>query len=471
MSPTPSRPAGADDTDSNAARRLVPSTDTASFVSDQPPPAGAGAEAEPPLPPALADHPRYCVLEWLGSGGMGIVYKARHRLMDRLVALKVLNACLVNRPAAVERFHREVKAAARLCHPNIVHAYDAGQAGDTHFLVMEYVEGVDCERLLRRHGRLPVGLACDYARQAALGLQHAHEHGMVHRDIKPHNLMVTPQGQVKILDFGLARFVSEAAALRDDEDAQANPPTGLTPANRGMGTIDYVAPEDAQDARQADIRADIYSLGCTLYHLLSGQVPFPEGTPERKLLSHIKRQPPPLHELQPDVPAPLSLVVGRMMAKLPADRYQRPAEAALALSAFAGSSQLHILVVEDDPITRELLKSALEGRGHSVACAANGEEALQVLRSAPPAGLILLDLMMPVMNGYQFLQEKMRDPRLAPVPVVVLSAACPEEGQAMALSVAEFLHKPVEVEELTRRVRQHEAGPSANPDPQGVGPS
>src|SRR5262249_11871361 len=161
---------------------------------------------------ALAGHPRYRVLELLGVGGMGAVYKAEHLRMERTVALKVVNRSLTDNPAMVERFTREVKAAAKLAHPNIVTAFDADQAGDTHFLVMEFVEGVSLSRLVAEHGRLPVAEACDYVRQAALGLQHAFARGMVHRDIKPHNLMRTPEGQVKILDFGLARFAMETPA-------------------------------------------------------------------------------------------------------------------------------------------------------------------------------------------------------------------------------------------------------------------
>src|SRR5262249_45758756 len=157
-------------------------------------------------PPGLADHPRYRVLELLGSGGMGAVYRAEHRRMERQVALKGMNPALMTRPAMVERFQREVKAAARLTHPNIVTAHDADQAGDAHFLVMEFVEGLSLAQQVQRQGPLPVPQACAYVRQAALGLQHAFERGMVHRDIKPHNLMLTAGGHVKILDFGLARF-------------------------------------------------------------------------------------------------------------------------------------------------------------------------------------------------------------------------------------------------------------------------
>ncbi len=168
------------------------------------------------IPAPLAEHPRYEILGLIGKGGMGDVYKARHRKMERTVALKVINRGLVRKAEAVDRFHREVKAAAQLSHPNIVTAYDADQAGDFHFMVMEYVDGVDLSQTVKDRGALPVAEACDYIRQAAIGLQHAHERGMVHRDIKPHNLMVTADGTVKILDFGLASLAPEAMSDADD---------------------------------------------------------------------------------------------------------------------------------------------------------------------------------------------------------------------------------------------------------------
>ncbi len=277
----------------------------------------------PDVPLALQNHPRYRVLEPLGSGGMGAVYRAEHRLMRRPVALKVINPALTANGAAVERFRREVIAAARLTHPNIVTAHDAEHAGDLHFLAMELVEGMSLNELLGRRGRLSVADACDYARQAALGLQHAFEQGMVHRDIKPHNLMLTPQGQIKILDFGLARFVSDT-----------NRGGALTQAGMAMGTADYMAPEQARDSRTADIRADIYSLGCTLYSFLTGQLPFPEGDAIQKLMAHVREKPRPVAELRPEVPPALCAVVERMMAKDPAQRYQTPAEVATALAPF-----------------------------------------------------------------------------------------------------------------------------------------
>jgi hypothetical protein len=272
---------------------------------------------------------------------MGVVYKAEHRLMERPVALKVIDRSLTDKPAVVERFRREVKAAGQLNHPNIVHAYDADQAGDSHFLVMEFVEGTTLARLVEQQGPLPVSQACDYIRQAALGLQRAHEHGMVHRDIKPHNLMRTPQGQVKILDFGLARLVSEAASALspagDDFSSDTGVSRHLTQMGVVMGTADYMAPEQATDAHAADIRADIYSLGCTLYYLLTGRTPFPDGTVLDKLLAHGQRTPKPLSDFRTDVPAALARVVERMMAKDPARRYQTPAEVAAALQPFVAA--------------------------------------------------------------------------------------------------------------------------------------
>jgi eukaryotic-like serine/threonine-protein kinase len=241
---------------------------------------------EPQAPAELLQHPRYRILGVLGADGMGMVFKAYHRFMERCVALKVIHPRLVGQPGMAERFHREVRAAAALHHPNIVQAYDAERYGEVHFLVLELVEGEDLERRVEREGALTVGAACEVVRQTALGLGHALLRGMVHRDIKPHNLMVTAQGQIKILDFGLARVVSEQmpsilaegslAPIIDINSALTHVPLTVgTAVGWALGTPDYLAPEEAIDARSADIRADIYSLGCTLYRLLSGQAPFP----------------------------------------------------------------------------------------------------------------------------------------------------------------------------------------------------
>jgi uncharacterized protein (TIGR03067 family) len=299
------------------------------------------------VPTALAEHPRYRIVELLGQGGMGAVYKAQHLLMDRLVALKVINAELLGNPAAIERFRREVKAAAKLTHPNIVTAYDAEQAGDSHFLVMEFVEGQSLARLLAEQGPLPVAQACEYARQAALGLQHAFEKGMVHRDVKPANLMLTPQGQVKVLDFGLARFAQESqpAVLPEATSAAGPSAESLTQVGAVMGTLDYIAPEQVGEAHTADIRADIYSLGCTLYDLLAGHPPFPNETALHKALAHVVKTARPLTELRKDVPQALAKVVARMMAKDPVRRYPTPAAVAQALAPFAAPRRRRRLLV------------------------------------------------------------------------------------------------------------------------------
>jgi serine/threonine protein kinase len=323
---------------------------TACSAETLPPPPSASRPAfhSPPggtaIPPELANHPRYRVLELLGRGGMGVVYKAEHLLMERPVALKVISHALTDDPGAVERFRREVKGAARLAHPNIVAAYDAEQAGGLHFLVMEYVEGVSLDRVVAEKGCLPVTLACDYARQAALGLQHAFERGMVHRDVKPQNLMLMPNGQIKILDFGLARFAQETVGRVSNPSARTDrletrptapiDPNALTLTGAVMGTPDYIAPEQINDAHTADVRSDVYSLGCTLYHLLAGQVPFPHGSTLDKLLAHHERRPRPLGELRQDLPAGLIQVVERMMDPNPNRRYQTPAEVAQALAAY-----------------------------------------------------------------------------------------------------------------------------------------
>jgi hypothetical protein len=293
-------------------------------VAPSAPAASHRPEVPDGLPPELARHERYRVVRLLGAGGMGAVYQAEHRVMQRLVALKVIKRAYTANAAALDRFRGEVRAAARLSHPNVVNTYDAEDVGETHFLVMEYVEGTDLGRLVQERGPLPVDRACEYVRQAALGLQYAFEQGMVHRDLKPHNLMLTPDGRVKILDFGLACFASQAASA-----------AGVTGTGLVLGTVDYIAPEQADNAHEADIRCDIYSLGCTLYHLLAGHPPFPTGTPLQKVMAHAKKKPQPLTKLRPDLPEGVMPVLERMMAKNPGHRYQTPAEVAIALESLA----------------------------------------------------------------------------------------------------------------------------------------
>ena len=284
----------------------------------------SGATAFDDIPPALRDHSRYRILRKLGHGGMGVVYLAEHRVMERLVAIKVISRALVDNPAALERFRREVRAAAKLDHPNIVKAYDAEQAGDLQLLAMEFVEGHSLADVLIRSGPLPIEHACHYIHQAALGLQHAFEQGMVHRDLKPQNLMLTPKGTVKILDFGLAKVASEQSRFEG----------GLTQENAVMGTPEYMSPEQAINTKAADIRADIYSLGCTLYCLLAGRPPFTGNNPLSIIVAHAQSVPPPVEALRHELPAPLSALVKRLLAKNPNERPQTPKEVADALAAF-----------------------------------------------------------------------------------------------------------------------------------------
>src|SRR4051812_10747226 len=260
----------------------------------------------------------YRILERLGSGGTGTVYLAEHEVMKRRAAIKILPPQLANAPAILERFRREAQAAAVLDHPNIVRAYDFRHEGSVHFLVMEYVEGPNLEDVMHRKGPLPVAAACDYARQAAVGLQHAHEAGLVHRDVKPANLLVDGTGTVKLLDLGLARFApngAESVTKKFDE-------------NMVMGTADYLAPEQALSLHDVDHRADVYSLGATLYALLAGEPPFHAGTITQKLLWHQMRDPTPLTRRRPDVPEEVCEVVARMMAKTADERYASCAEVA-----------------------------------------------------------------------------------------------------------------------------------------------
>jgi len=290
------------------------------------------------IPAELVNHPRYRVIEFIGAGGMGDVFLAEHRLMERKVALKVLHRRLTSNPNAIDRFRFEVRAAGKLTHPNIVTAYDADQAGDLHFLAMEYVDGISLDRHVQTRGVLTVRDACNVIRQAAEGLRHAHEKKMVHRDIKPANLMAVNRGPVKILDFGLARFFSEQQPLGEVLVEETKGRADLTADGLILGTPDYIAPEQVGDAKNADIRADIYSLGCTFYYLLTGRPPFATGSVAQRLRAHRKQLATPLAELRPDVPPELVAIVEKMMEKKPADRFQDPKELVDALKAFRSST-------------------------------------------------------------------------------------------------------------------------------------
>ncbi len=283
----------------------------------------------------------YELLEELGQGGMGVVYRARHVLLGQTVAVKVLPDRYLDDPQAVARFRREMQSIGALDHPNIVRAFNAGEAAGMHFLVMEYVDGLTLQRLLadrmeREQGPLGVGAACEVISQAALGLQHAHEHGLVHRDIKPANLIVSRSGVVKLLDLGLAKFRAD----RLSRDSSAGP---LTEAGMKMGTVDYMAPEQWEDSSAVDIRADVYSLGCTLFFLLTGGPPYGDkryDSNHKRLLAHAVAPVPSLSEACPGCPEDVARMLDHMMAKEPEDRFDTPGELAEAIGLFADPDEL-----------------------------------------------------------------------------------------------------------------------------------
>jgi serine/threonine-protein kinase len=280
---------------------------------------------------------QYRLLEELGQGGFGHVYKALHVVMDRVVALKVIAPELVEDERARAWFKREVKTAAQLVHPNVVHASDASEADGRLFLVMEYVDGSDLDTLVRRRGPLPVALACEVMRQAALALQHAHEKGVVHRDVKPANLLIPRSpgsaggGQapvvVKVTDFGLARLHGPGRG----------PTFGSLGEGNFVGTPDYVAPEQARNSRSADIRSDLYSLGCTFYFALAGRKPFEAGNAIETLVKHLEEESVPVQAVRPEVPHPVAALVRRLMMKDPEKRFGTPAEFVAELEFFQRS--------------------------------------------------------------------------------------------------------------------------------------
>jgi tRNA A-37 threonylcarbamoyl transferase component Bud32 len=282
----------------------------------------------------------YELLDRLAAGGMGEVYRARHRQLDKLVALKVLPARALDSPERVARFRREMKAIGRLDHPNLVEAHDAGEQSGVVYLAMKLIDGVDLQALVRQRGPLPVGEACELVRQAAVGLQYLHEHGMVHRDVKPSNLMRTPQGVVKVLDLGLARW---RAVEEGGED--------LTAAGAVMGTPDYLAPEQVRSGA-VDARADLYGLGGTLFYLLTTKAPFThrQGMYE-KFKAHEQEAAPDVRSLRPEVPAELAALVARLLAKEPQDRPSTAGEVAAALAPFAEPGSAAVAASKGGPPT------------------------------------------------------------------------------------------------------------------------
>ncbi len=301
----------------------------------------------------------FLVLGRLGEGGVSQVYKAWDTQKGRFVALKVLRQNLAEQNTAIRQFKRELQAVALLAHPNVIKTFDAYEEGQRHFFAMEFVEGTDLDRFVKLSGPLPVEQACDFIRQVAQGLQHAHQLGLVHRDVKPANLfLINPPMQglqlsagltpprrtgdptVKILDWGLARLRRNAG---DPSQAATQTITESFQLEKGLliGTADYISPEQTRDATVVDIRSDVYSLGCTFFHLLTGEPPFARLPLMQKVLAHRETPPPSVRDLRPDVPPEVEHILSKMMAKLPHERYQIPLLLVVPLRHFcAGTTAL-----------------------------------------------------------------------------------------------------------------------------------
>ncbi|MCS7306811.1 MAG: protein kinase [Thermoguttaceae bacterium] len=299
---------------------------------------------------------KYKLIEMLGRGGMGGVFLAHHTMMNRRVALKVISKQIAQDPAALEQFLAEARAIAALDHPNIVRAYNVDCEDGRYYLVMEYVEGKDLQRLVEEEGPLDFQKVVDYIRQAAEGLAHAHQHNLIHCDIKPSNLLVTPEGVVKILDLGLARWAASAPEQKEKEKQKEK---DTDP--RLVGTVDYQAPELGL-GEKVDARADIYSLGCTMFFLLTGKAPFGEGTLHERILKHQTQPPPDIAALRPGVPKDLVAICRKMMAKKPADRFQSAEEVSKLLARWRPPQpklRKAIPLQETDSSKNELSKPAL----------------------------------------------------------------------------------------------------------------
>lgn len=334
--------------------------------------------------------PEFELLGELGRGGMGIVYKARRKGQGDVVAVKIIRKDRLQHDESVRRFRREAQAAARLNHPNIVRVFDSDHTGNIHFLVMEYVAGVTLERLVEQKGPIDAPLAVDFLRQTAHALAHAHEQGLVHRDIKPSNIMVVPgagtkpdgtPGLIKVLDMGVARVLR-------NEHHPADTLSTLTQGGSVIGTADFVAPEQLEDPHGADIRADLYSLGCTFYFVLTGQVPFPGGSLVSKLDKQRWQVPAAVNTLRPGVPAAVADVVSRLLLKKAAERYASPTELIVALDELVRSNY----TTSEPPVAKPRVSRTLTGHAGPVLCVDTSRDGTRAASAGKDQTIRLWDL-------------------------------------------------------------------------------
>lgn len=410
----------------------------------------------------------YRVLDRLGAGGMGVVYRGEHVLLRRPAAIKVLAMSPDQDTRLLLRFRAETRAVGALRHPHIVSPLDAGHATSTrpgepilHYLVMEYVDGPDLEELVRSRGAMSISRACEFAYQICSALAAAHSRGLVHRDVKPTNILIADGQHAKLLDFGLAHDVRHR----------------LTEPGVLLGTLEYMAPEQAQDAHAADIRADLYGLGGVLYWCLVGKPPFPSNGPAPLEIARRMTQPPPsARQARPEIPAPLDEILARLLAPNPAERFADPSAALRALLPFrSGSSETvvdrhvgmvglphsaqdvrpaKVLIVDDEPGLRLICRHSLSGSTIEISEAANGASALEA-SAATQFDLVLLDVALPDMSGYEVLRRMREGPGGSHLRVLLLSgAATPDEMARMLLNGADdYLCKPFSPAQLQGRVR------------------
>jgi response regulator RpfG family c-di-GMP phosphodiesterase/tRNA A-37 threonylcarbamoyl transferase component Bud32 len=419
----------------------------------------------------------YRVLDRLGSGAMGVVFLAEHLIMKRRVAIKVLpvdDDC----PAAIlERFYAETRVLADLHHPNIVMAFDAGHlppAGPEMppllYLVMELISGGDLEQYVAEHGPVPIGTACNWIRQAAAGLQEAHDHHLIHRDIKPSNLLLDRQGQIKLVDFGLVRQFSSR----------------LTEPRALLGTLEFMAPEQSCDASVVDGRADIYGLGATLFGLLTGEPPYPAARSVGEALRNLQEaKPRRLRSLRPDAPEELDALIDRMLQRDSTRRPALPITVINALMPFTGFAeapdlnavgqldsagaalastsstavagprcQKRVLLVDDESPIRTLARAILEQLGCLCDEADNGTKALEVLRREV-YDLLLLDLSLPDLDGYEVCRRLRERPELAHLKIIVVSGRGDHDQLAESLprGADDYIPKPFGIRQLEAKVQ------------------
>ena len=416
----------------------------------------------------------YRILDRLGAGGMGVVYKAEHRYLRRLVALKIQPCRGEDNPQALDRFLGEIRHVASLAHPNIVAALDAGmiqtqepEPQNWYYFVMEYVPGDNLDRFIRNRGPLSPAKACDLVCQVASALAEAHQNQLIHRDIKPSNILVTPDGQAKLLDFGLAR--------RTRDRHLSDPGTVL-------GSLDYMAPEQAGASGAIDQRADIYALGGILWWCLTGQPPFPaHNTLIEELLARQHQLPPSLRRIRPELPEELDAIVRKMMALRPDDRQQTAQAVMSTLLPFLSegsapdhrraesakpmfrphpatdrttSTMRNVLVVDDEAVGRYLCRRALEDEGFACDEAVNGKLALEALQKKP-YDLVLLDIQMPELMGPELLRRIREQPPCPNLKVIMLSGQVSPDEMADLLTAGadDYLPKPPSIPQLVGRVK------------------